>query len=84
MSFVVGESAYRYLVGSDVERDGMYVEVFLHSDDTNALIEIFYSDQTHEMTISLFERDLPTEVVEWAIAVAKERLPSIRKTDHSI
>ena len=53
---------------SDLQRDGMGME--LHSGN-RTVAEVFYSDVTHEFTVSLFEPDLPLEVVEQLIAAAK-------------
>ena len=66
---------YGYVLGSDLVRDGMYVEVSDVQNEMPAILEIFYSDATHTMTVSLYMMDIPLEVIEWAIAVAKERLP---------
>jgi hypothetical protein len=62
---------YDFVIGSDVVRDGMFAEI---SDQSKAIIEIFYSDSSHKMTVTLFEPNLPLEVIEWAIAIAHERL----------
>ena len=72
---------YGYVLGSDLVRDGMYVEVSDIQNETSAILEIFYSDVTHAMTVSLYMMDIPLEVIEWAIAVAKERLPTSRVSD---
>ncbi|MGI9383858.1 MAG: hypothetical protein ACR2PO_11950 [Methyloligellaceae bacterium] len=72
---------YRYILASDVVRDGMYIEVSDEPKGTNALIEIFYSDVTHEMTMTLFKPDIPIEVIEWAISVAQKRLPVAKIPD---
>ena len=66
---------YSYLIGSDVTRDGMYVEVNDGANGTDEIIEIFYSDVTHKMSVTLYRSDIPLEVVEWAISIARERLP---------
>ena len=43
---------YDYVIGSDVDRDGMFLEVSKADDRADALLEIFYSDQTHSMVSS--------------------------------
>lgn len=56
----------------------MYLEL---SDGTkewpgkSVLLEVFYSDQTSEMTLTSFKEAVPLEAVEWLIARAKEVLP---------
>ena len=67
---------YTYVIGSDIDRDGMYVEVTSDADAVNSLLEIFYSDITHNMSITLHRPDLPLEVIEWAISIAKETIAS--------
>ncbi len=73
MTFEHKGREYSCLLGSDVIRDGMYIEVNDGSSETNPLIEIFYSDVTHETTMTLLKPDVPLEVIEWAIAVARKR-----------
>lgn len=79
MPFSCRGQEYQYVVGSDVQRDGMYLEV----TDTRAepdVLEVFYSDQTDKMTFTAYRPDIPLELVEWALAMAKERLiPTARQ-----
>lgn len=78
MPFQCRGREYRYVVGSDVERDGMYVEV-TEAAARSEVLEVFYSDQTDDMTFTAYLPDIPLELVEWALAVAKERLIPIAK-----
>lgn len=66
---------YTITIVSDIVRDGMYLEVENPLDDVKPLFDIFYSDQTGEMFITTFKDDIPLEVMEWAISVAKLHLP---------
>jgi hypothetical protein len=77
MTFKHNGTEYTDIVGSDLDHDGMYVEVTELMDGTNALYEIFYSDETERMTLGTFRSDVPLELVEWAISIAKERLPPV-------
>ena len=70
---------YTSVIGSDLDRDGMYLEVSGSSAGNDVLLEIFYSDQTKEMTLNVFAKDVPLDVVEYAIARAKKRLPPAEK-----
>jgi hypothetical protein len=63
---------YDCTVCGDLVRDGLYIEVRIGSLD---ILEIFYSDASGEMTVSFFEPDVPLPVVEWAISIARQRLP---------
>lgn len=65
---------YRTVRGSDVQRDGMYLELIEESTG-DEVAEVFYSDATHEMTISVFRPELPLRVVESLIEKAKHDLP---------
>ena len=68
---ILGQS-YTAVVGSDVDRDGMYLEL---SDSSQVVIaEVFYSDEIGSMTFTAHKADLPLPVVEWLIARAKIRL----------
>jgi hypothetical protein len=70
---------YEVRRGSDVERDGMYLEI---ADDANArLADVFYSDQDNSMTFTAYRADLPLPVVEWLIAQARLRLTPIDLND---
>jgi hypothetical protein len=65
---------YRTVRGSDVRRNGMYLELIDESSG-DEVGEVFYSDFTHEMTISVFQPELPLHVVELFIERAKQDLP---------
>lgn len=68
---ILGQS-YGVTVGSDIQRDGMYLEV---EDNAKAVLaEVFYSDRDNSMTFTSYRADLPLPLVEWLIAHAKERL----------
>ena len=63
-------------MGSDIPRDGMYLELFYEGHEhEDAIATIFRSDQDGSMTFSAFEPDVPLEVVEWLISEGKRRLP---------
>ena len=70
-----GNNQYSYIRGSDVTRDGMYIEVSEKLNTANPIIEIFYSDVSHQMSVTLYKQDVPLEVLEWAIAIAHKHLP---------
>ncbi|WP_027051987.1 hypothetical protein [Mesorhizobium erdmanii] len=64
---------YDAIIGSDVQRDGMYLELL--DQDGRVVGEIFYSDVAGKMTVTLSQPQAPLDVVEWMIATAKIRLP---------
>ena len=65
---------YGLTMGSDVHRDGMFLE--LCPEGRLACAEAFYSDDTHKFSLSLFEDSLPMEAVTWLIDEALKRLPA--------
>lgn len=67
---------YEIIRGSDVVRDGMYLELRLPDTcPVEQLAEIFYSDVTHEFSISIFADNLPLSIIETLITEAKTALP---------
>ena len=63
--------------GSDIDRDGMYLEL-TDLESKRIVAEIFYSDKTHDYSISCFEADLPLLVIEALISDAKRLLPQVK------
>jgi hypothetical protein len=67
---------YQTLRASDLQRDGMALE--LHCDSA-AVAEVFYSDVTGEFSISLFAPDLPLPVIEQFVAEARRSLVPVHR-----
>lgn len=70
---------YASVRGSDIQRDGMYLEVHEADGGARAILEVFYSDAKHRFTLSLFAENVPVELVEMAIATARADLPADRE-----
>lgn len=71
---------YEFVRGSDIVRDGMYLELTMaNTDPVLQLAEVFYSDVTHQFTLTCFEPNIPLEVIETLIEQAKKLLPPIEK-----
>lgn len=64
-------------IGSDVERDGMYLEVTDAQNFADVYFEIFYSDITNKFSLTLFRENIELELIEEAIKIAKQRLVPI-------
>ena len=63
------------LIGSDLERDGMYLEISeFPYNSVEVTLEIFYSDITNKFSITLFKENVALELIEEAIKIAKQRL----------
>ena len=83
MSFVNFNGVeYEILRGSDVIRDGMYLEASISKPGSrDQVLEIFYSDVDDSFTVSYCRDDLPMELVEYMIINAKTALPPDRGGD---
>ena len=56
---------YRVIRGSDVERDGMFLELWSAKQPERPLCEVFYSDISHTFAFACFDQeDIPLEVLE--------------------
>ncbi len=63
---------FSYILASDVYlRDGLGLELWRDEEQVG---EVFRSDEHKLMTITLWKKDLPLEVIERFIADAKDRL----------
>lgn len=67
---------YKSIRGSDVIRDGMFLEV--STLDDQIVLEIFYSDQTGKMSLTLYQEDVPLEAIEAFIPYAKWALTPVQ------
>lgn len=75
MKFLNGE--FEGLIGSDLERDGMYLEIVGAENPHDIFLEIFYSDILNKFSITLFKENIDLELIEGAIEIAKQRLVPI-------
>jgi len=57
-------------MGSDVVRDGMFMELL--SSERVLLTEVFYSDVTNRMVVTLGRQALPIEVIETLLFQAEQ------------
>jgi hypothetical protein len=56
-------------MGSDVQRDGMFLELSDGVIEHALLAEVFYADANGQMTLATFDNgSIPLEVVEWLIS----------------
>lgn len=67
--------SFELTMGSDVQRDGMFLELSDGVVENAPLAEVFYADADGQMTLATFDNaSVPLEVVEWLIAEGKRRL----------
>jgi len=72
----LGEQEYKFTRGSDVKRDGMFIEAEVVVPGANRVVaEIFYSDGTDRFSLSCFEENVPLEVIDYLIAEGRRWLP---------
>jgi len=69
-----GDRRFDAVRGSDVVRDGMYLEL---SEDggKQGIAEVFFSDETGEFVLNTFGNDVPLEAIEWLVSEARVSLP---------
>ena len=67
---------YHTTRGSDVERDGMFLELVVDGRSEAPVVEAFYSDATGAFDISMLERaSIPLDIVRAFIDEADRLLP---------
>ena len=68
---------YEFVRGSDVERDGMFIELDRITDaGRSTLCEVFYSDADGSLAFTCYtDQPLPLEHVEELLRRARESLP---------
>jgi hypothetical protein len=69
---------YTIVRGSDVDRDGMYLELS-EKESKKIIAEVFHSDRTHDFSLSCFRPDIPLALIESLINDAKQLLPPISR-----
>lgn len=69
---------YRVVIASNSnDRDGIGIEVQDWTEETvEILIDIFRDDENDSYTITLFEENLPLELIEKSIKYFKNEIPS--------
>ncbi len=77
---IINNIKYQFTRGSDIQRDGMYLEVNIaNSNPLIQVAEVFYSDITSEFTFNCWESNIPLEVIETLISQSKLLLPPLNK-----
>ena len=63
----------KYIIASDVsDRDGIGVEIYL---DEEMILEVFRDDTKRFREVTLWQKDVPLELVEEAISIFKREIP---------
>jgi len=62
----IGDRKYEILFGSDVLRDGVFLELSEYCDRTrNLLAEVFCYDEIGRLVFTAFEPEIPYSLVKW-------------------
>lgn len=69
----VGNRIFEFVRGSDLNRDGMYLEMSERGGKAG-IAEVFYSDETRAFVLNTFGNDIPLEAIEWIAANARSTL----------
>lgn len=72
---IFDEKEYEFIMGSDIIRDGMYLEV--NQSNKNPLLqvaEVFYSDVDGKFYLTTYVDNVPLPLIEELIKRAKNRL----------
>jgi hypothetical protein len=74
---VIGDRRYEILFVSDVQRDGVFLELSGCTSQTrNVLAEVFFYDEIGRVVFTAFEPDIPYSLVKWLHdAVTSEAWP---------
>ena len=71
-----GKKQYSFTRGSDVLRDGMFLEADVVDESAKrTAAEVFYSDQTSQFFLTCFEENVPLDLIEYLIAAGRRWLP---------
>jgi hypothetical protein len=74
---------YELIRASDVESDGMWLELYaLSGGGRSQMLDAFYSDACGEMNLTAYAPDMPLELVEWFVSRARQLLPPVPGTEN--
>lgn len=68
----MSEEKLTYIVASDVQRDGIGVEIYI---DGKMIAEVFRADTDKTRTVTLLEKQISLELLERSIAIFRKEIP---------
>jgi hypothetical protein len=72
---------YSLILGSDVDRDGMYLELYAGSNANGSpLADYFYSDQDGSFSLTVYAPSVPADALAWLRSEGDRRLPPGHRT----
>jgi len=69
---------YEVILGSDMTRDGMFLELWERHPTRELAMEVFFSDAEGSFATTRYRADVPAEVEAWLQGEARRRLPPLR------
>jgi hypothetical protein len=66
---------YEVVMGSDLARDGMFLELWDRHPIRELALEVFFSDIDGSFATTRYRADVPPEVEAWLQQEARRRLP---------
>ncbi len=75
------DERYETVMGSDVARDGMYLELWVCGASRELALWAFYSDADGSFEFTRYQTDVPPEIEAWFHQEAKRRLPPKSATE---
>jgi hypothetical protein len=66
---------YVVVMGSDLERDGLFLELYLGTDRGRPMAECFYSDRDGSLTLTEYVPGVPDAALTWLHSEGTRRLP---------
>lgn len=66
---------YSTVMGSDLERDGMFLELYVGADRVGPIAECFYSDRDGSLTVTEHVSRVPEVALAWLRSEGARRLP---------
>ena len=72
---------YEVILGSDLARDGMFLELWERHPARELALEVFFSDADGSFTTTSYRTDVPPEVEQWLQGEARRRLPPVADAD---
>jgi hypothetical protein len=75
MKFKYNKIDYEYIIASDVQRDGIGVELWLEPAPTGHLLaEVFRNDSKKKIEVTLYEKDFDFILLEKTISYFKQEI----------
>lgn len=73
MNFQIDNRTYEIIRATDVDRDGIGIELW-DRDNQKLILEIFRHDDKKKLTFSCDTDNIPLEVVDWFLREFEERV----------